>query len=142
MTVARVNVVDRFGEITLELERRAVAALDAAAAEAALVADRQANHPKPIAHVTVIPAHNIGNGYQSGVKLGPLARIFDHGSLGKRNAALKRPGGRPEWEVKRGENPYTAHRHDISGKGVGPRSILNTARKAGRKILVERLTAK
>lgn len=141
MTTARVNVVDRFGEITIELERIAVAALDDAAEEARTVADAAANHSKPIAHFTVIPAHNIGTGYRSGVKAGPLTHIFDHGSLGKRDAPLKRGRAKPSWEVKRGSNPYTAHRHDdLTGKGVAPRGILAAARKAGRLILIARLT--
>jgi hypothetical protein len=90
MTTARINVLDRFDEMTLELERRTVVALDAAAAEAAAVAEKQANEPKPIAHFSVVPAHNIGTGYASGVKAGPLTHIFDKGSLGKRTAKLKR----------------------------------------------------
>lgn len=140
MTVtARVNVVDRIDQVTLALERRIVAALDAAAVEAARVAEEKANTPRPIARFAVLRAHNIGDGYASGVKAGPLTRIFDHGSLGRRDKALKR-GRKPAWEVNRGSNPYTAHRHDdLSGKGVAPRGILNAARRAGRAVLVDRL---
>lgn len=140
MITSRINVTENFEQASLELERRTVLALDAAAAEAARVADLRANTPKPIAHFAVIPAHNIGIGYASGVKAGPLTRIFDHGSLGRRDKNLKRPRAKPAWQVNRGANPYTAHRHDdLQGEGVAPRGILAAARKAGRAILIARL---
>ena len=143
MTTARINVLDRFDEMTLALERRTVVALDAAAVEAAAVAERQANSPKPIARFSVIQAHNIGTGYASGVRAGPLTHIFDKGSLGKRRANLKRARAKPSWEVNRGTNPYTAHRHeDLSGKGVAPRNIFNAARKAGQAVLLHRLLSR
>lgn len=140
MITARVNVEDHFAVITEEIELRTIAALNAAAEEAAIVADKQANHPKPIAHFTVLSARNVGDGYRSGVKAGPLTRIFDKGSLGKHRGALKRARAKPEWEVKRGTNPYTARRHDdLAGEGIAPRNILNPARKAGRAVLLGRL---
>lgn len=141
MITSRVNVEERFDVITLEVERRTVAALDAAAETALLVAEQAANTPKPIARFAVIRAHNIGTGYSSGVKAGPLTHIFDHGSLGKRNAPLKRSTRKPSWQVNRGENPFTATRHENLGdKGVAPRNIFSRARKAGRAVLLSRLS--
>lgn len=139
MIRSHIDLTDRMGEITIELERRTVVALNEAAIEAARVADAAANTPKPIAHFAAVPAVNVGDGYASAVRTTPLTRIFDHGSLGKRNARLKEDRREPEWEVKRGSNPYTAHRGDIEGKGIAPRNILNAARRAGRRILIDRL---
>jgi hypothetical protein len=134
-----VTTSDHFTVITDAIERRAVAALNEAAAVAAAVADERANSPKPVARFTPIPARNIGDGYASGVKAGPLARIFDRGSLGEHQGKLKR-ARRPTWEVSRGANPYTARRHDdLAGKGVEARRIFVPARKAGREALLRRL---
>lgn len=140
MIRSTIHLTERFDLITLELEKTAVVALDLAAAEAMAVAEQAANSPKPIAHFSVIPARNVGDGYESGVKAGPLVRIFEKGSLGKRTGKLKRGAGKPEWEVNRGANPYTAHRHDdLSGKGVSARHPFQLARKAGRTLLLELL---
>lgn len=139
MIKSRVDVTDRFAQVTLEIERRTIRALNAAAVEAAKVADRQANTPKPIARFVVIPARNIGDGFRSAVKAGPLARIFDHGSLGKRDAKLKQQRPKPSWQVNRGTNPYLARRGDTSDEGIEPRKILTPARKAGRAVLLSRL---
>lgn len=142
MITSRVNLTDRFDEITLAIEGRTVTALNEAAAEAMTVAEAAANTPKPIAHFSVVPAHNVGTGYASGVKAGPLTRIFEKGSLGQHTGRLKR-GRRPAWEVNRGANPYTAHRHDdLAGKGVAPRHALTKGRAAGRKLLLRRLLSR
>lgn len=143
MIRSTVTLTDRFPEITTEIRRRTIAALDAAAVAGAQEGDRRANTPKPIARFTVIPAHPTHEGFAAGVKVGPLARIFDKGSLGKRRGALKRDRRQPEWEVNRGANPYTARRHsDLEGKGVAPRHIFNAARTAGRKQLLNRLLSR
>lgn len=143
MITSRVEINDHFDKITIEIERRAVAALNAAATEAAQVADARANTPTPIARFQALPAMNIGDGYASGVKAGPLTRIFDHGSLGKRDKKLKRLRTTASWQVTRGTNPYTATRSDyLDGKGIAPRGILNAARTAGRRVLISRLINK
>lgn len=134
---SRVNVTDRFGELTAELERRTRSALDAAAVEAARVADEKANSPKPIAHFVPIRSQPTGEGYASGVHAGPLTRIFDKGSLASHTGAVKR-ARKPSWPVRRGANPYTAYRRSFDG-GIAPRNILSAARKAGRAVLIARL---
>lgn len=136
MTVARVNTFSFFPQLTAEIEARTLRALEDAAAVGKAVAEERANTPKPIAHFEVVPVRGIGDGFASGVKAGPLTRIFDKGSLGKHSGELKRDR-RPSWEVKRGSNPYTASRSDdLSGKGVSPRRIITPARLAGRKALI------
>lgn len=140
MLTATVNITDRFPEITRAIEERAKLALDAAALEAARVADEKANHPKPIAHFTPLPAAPLGTGFVSGVKAGPLTHIFDHGSLGSHLGTLKR-ARKPSWQVNRGANPYTAQRRSTAG-GIAPRNILTAARKAGRAVLASRLTGR
>lgn len=139
MITVRVNVAEHTDKVGREMERVTVAALNAAALRASLAADRAANTPKPIARFTVLPARRVVGGYASGLKAGPLIRIFDKGSLGQHQGRLKR-ARRPEWEVNRGANPYTAHRREpVAGSGVAPRSILSAARKAGREALIRRL---
>lgn len=136
---SRLDVRDFFPEITAEVRRRTVAALNAAAVAGALAADRAANSPKPIARFTVLPARGTDDGFASGVNAGPLTRIFDKGSLGKHQGRTKRPG-KASWEVNRGTNPYLARRGDVEGEGIAPRRIFNQARKAGRDALRRRLT--
>jgi hypothetical protein len=138
MLTSRVDITDRFADVTRAVELRAKEALDAAAAEAARVASEKANEPKPIARFVAIRAQPTGTGFASGVHAGPLTRIFDKGSLAEHTGPLKRQR-KPSWEVRRGTNPYVAHRQAITG-GIAARNILKTARKAGRAVLLERLT--
>lgn len=140
MITSTVKVTDRFPEITAEIERRTRAALNAAAEEAARIADERANHPKPIAHFTVIHAHGTGDGYESGIHAGPLTRIFDKGSLGAHVGTVKR-ARKTSWRVRRGTNPYTAERRSLAG-GIAPRRIFTAARAAGRAVLKQRLTGR
>lgn len=135
------RVTDHFAEITRELERRVVAAVDHAAVEGARAAEAAANTPKPIARFRVIPARNVGTGYAAGVKAGPLVRIFEKGSLGKHQGKLKR-AGKPSWEVNRGANPFVAHRGDVEGEGIAPRRILAAGRRAARAALRQRLLSR
>jgi hypothetical protein len=133
---ARVSTFTFFPELTAQIEARTIRALEAAAATGKAVAEERANTPKPIAHFETVEVHSIGDGYASGLRAGPLTRIFDKGSLGQHTGELKR-GRTPSWETSRGSNPYTAHRSDdLSGKGVSPRRIINPARLAGRKALI------
>lgn len=136
---SRIDVRDHFSEITAEVRRRTVAALNAATVAGALAADRAANSPKPIARFATVPARPAEDGFVAGVKAGPLVRIFDKGSLGKHRGALKRPRTKASWKVNRGSNPFVAHRGDIAGEGVAPRRILNQGRKAGREALLRRI---
>lgn len=137
-----IKVTDHFNVIDDLLERRVIDAVNHAAAEGAREAERVANTPTPIAHFTVLPARNIGTGFAAGVKAGPLARIFDKGSLGKHEGRLKR-GRKPSWQVNRGANPFTAQRHeDLEGKGVAPRHIFAQARTAARAALRQRLLSR
>ncbi len=136
MTTSRVSTFTFFPELTAEIETRTLRALETAALAGKAVAEQRANTPKPIAHFETVPVRSVGDGYASGLRAGPLTRIFDKGSLGQHAGEPKR-GRKPDWEVNRGSNPYTAHRSDdLSGKGVSPRRIILPARLAGRKALI------
>lgn len=91
MIRSTVKITDNFGRVEEELRRRAVHALNDAAAEAAREADRQANHPTKIADFAVVPARGTENGFSAGIRGGPLTNIFDKGSLGQHKGAPKRP---------------------------------------------------
>lgn len=142
MSRSSVRVHDYTARITLAIEQQAIVALNHAAQVAAVEADRVANHPKKIATYTAAPARNIGSGYESAIKSGPLTNIFDKGTFGQHKGALKRPR-KPAWQVNRGTNPYIAHRsNDLAGKGIAARGIRAAARKAGRAALIARLRSR
>jgi hypothetical protein len=134
VSTSRVNVFNFFPELTAEIERRTIRALEAAAEAGRAVANvEQGNLRRQFEVVQVRPT---GAGFAAGIKGSPLVRIFDKGSLGKHVGALKSTR-KPSWQVNRGSNPYLAERHDdLSGKGVTARRIINPARLAGRKALV------
>lgn len=134
MITSTVQVHDSFGEINVAIDRKTVRGLNDAARAAADVAEQKSGN---IAEWNVIPAHGTANGFASGIKASnPLPNVFDKGSLGKRTARLKDPRRKEDWRVvRKGSNPYTAHRRDVAGKGVAARNIRNPARTAGRKIL-------
>lgn len=134
MITSTVKVHDGFGEINAAMDAKIVAGLNAAAHTAAQIAEEKAGN---VSKFDVITAHGTANGFASGIRASSrLVNVFNKGSLGKRVAALKPPARRKDfWTVKRGENPYTAHRLDTTGKGVAARDIFNPARTAGRKIL-------
>lgn len=135
MITARVNVFADFPAITAELEARTVRACDEAAVAGRSVAEAQA---EGISDVLIVATHPTADGFRSGIKFTKHQwLVFDKGSLGKRTARLKRPNSRKEsWRVRRGTNPYTAHRRDVTGKGIAARNISNPARAAGRKALI------
>jgi hypothetical protein len=139
MLRANITVSDHTDLVGAAMDRAAVRSLNAAAIAAALAGDRAANSPKPIARFETVPARRVFGGFASGMRAGPLVRIFDKGSLAEHAGRLKRPG-KPTWQVNRGTNPYTAHRRDLeAGAGVPPRRILAAARKAGRAALIRGL---
>lgn len=137
MITSRVSAIDGFGKLIADVERRATRGLnDAAHVAAATFAERASGIPG--SDPVVIPAQGIHDGFRSGIRArGPLWRVFDKGSLGKRTSQLKRPGQRKQtWTVRRGGTEYQAHRHDTDGKGIRARDISNPARAAGRRILI------
>lgn len=136
MITSRVSAIDDFGRVIDEVERRSTRALnDAARAAAQTFEERAAGIPG--SEITVIPAHGTHNGFAAGIRArGPLWRIFDKGSLGKRTARLKRNRRKDSWTVKRGDGEHTADRRDVDGKGIAARNISNPARTAGRKALI------
>lgn len=137
MIRSTIRTFDHFPQMTEELELKALHALNEAAITAAEVAQQQA---RDVAHFEIVPAHPIFEGFSSGVKASPLARIYNKGSLGKHQGTLKRPR-KPSWPVNRGSNPYIAQRSgDLEGKGVAARSIYTVARAAGRKVLLAAIT--
>lgn len=134
MITSRIRTFDTFPELTVEIEARTIRALDNAAEVGAAVANAAAG-PK-ISTFSIIRAHPIGEGFASGIKAkNPLYRIFDHGSLGKRNARLKKDTRSAAWPVSRRGTDYTAHRRSLDG-GIEPRNISIPARRAGRKALI------
>lgn len=139
MITSTVVVHDRGNTINQLLDRKIVRALNAAAVAAANVANEKSGN---VGDWAVVPAHGTFNGYESGIRAdSPLWHVFDKGSLGKRTARLKQNRRKAEWRVvRRGANPYVAHRRDIQGKGVDARHISNPARTAGRKALKAALT--
>lgn len=135
MITSRIRTYDTFPRLTEEITRRTIRALDAAAAAGATVASAAAG-PK-ISTFRIIPAHPIGEGFASGIKANnPLFRIFDHGSLGKRNKRLKKDIRKESWPVSRRGSDYTAHRRSTDTGGVAPRNITVPARIAGRRALL------
>lgn len=139
MITSSVTIHDGFGELGEMIDRASVAALNEAAAAGRAVAEQHSAGTGT--DWAVVPAHGSFNGFVSGLRANnPIWRVFNKGSLGKRTAALKEPGRRKDyWTVSRGSNPYTAVRHDVSGKGVSAKNISNPARTVGRRILIERL---
>lgn len=134
MITSTIRTFDYLPRLTLELERRTVRALNAAAAAGAAVANERATG---ITSFSVIPAERGPEGFVSAIRArNPIWRVFDKGSLGKRTARLKRDRRKDSWQVTRRGTTYTAHRGDIDGKGIAPRSISNPARTAGRAALL------
>ena len=147
MIRSSVKVFQRFPEITARVEQACREGLDAAAAEAAAVAQAGASIQLELEE---IPAHGDVDGYSAGIKsrrktanpgrTTPIAIFFDKGTLGKRRGRLKQPGRREDqWPVKRGAG-YTAHRSgDLEGKGVEAERFFLKARTAGRAKLLDRI---
>lgn len=133
-----------FAKLTEQLEARVVEGLDAAAEEAAVVAQAGASINL---EVETIPAHGTADGYAAGIKARkqssnkgqttPIAEFFDAGTLGKRRRKLK--GRRKEsWQVRRRGGTYTAERGAITAEmGIKPQRFFVKARKAGRARLLE-----
>lgn len=139
------KAVQRFGLITERVERAAQAGLDAAARQAAIVA--QANASINL-ELEVKGARGELDGYSAGIKsrrkssragkATPIARFFDEGTLGKRRKPVKR-GRKKSWTQTRGGTSYTAERRDIDGKGIEPEHFFPKARNAGRKAMLEQI---
>jgi hypothetical protein len=144
MIKSTVDLRDNFGNVTQLMRRKSLQALEEAAEEGQRTAERQAVTAagrRVSTFFTIHPHADGRDGFVSGIKhKNPLANIFDKGSLGKRTARLKNPGRRKtDWPVKRGANPYVAHRGDTTGEGVAPLSIYTKARAAGRRALLAAL---
>lgn len=147
MIRSKVQVVNNFGRVTEAVNELARAAVDAAAAAAAPVADSTSSIDLDLA---VVAARGDIDGYSAGIRsrrktsnegqTTPIALFFDKGTLGKRKKPLKQPGRREEsWPVKRGKAGYTAHRGDVDGKGIAPEGFFGKARAAGRRAMVAAL---
>jgi hypothetical protein len=139
---SQVKVFQQFPKITERVDRAAAAAVDAAAVEAAAVANREAFIPLEL---DLITAHEDAEGYSAGIKSQKrgrassvrIARFFDEGTLGGRKKALKQPR-KQSWTVDRGDSAYTARRsQDLAGKGIEAQHFFAAARTAGRKKLLE-----
>jgi hypothetical protein len=139
MITSTVKTFERFPELTAAIEALTLRALDAAAHAGQAVADDRASG---ITTFSIVPAQRSLEGFSAGIRAhNSIWRVFDKGSLGKRTARLKRPGLRKtDWNVERRGSVYTAHRGDVSGKGVDARTISNPARTAGRHALLAALT--
>lgn len=145
----QVKVFQRFPQVTKRVDAGAKRAVEEAAVEAAAVA--QANASIGL-EIEIVPAHGDVNGYSAGIKAHrkssrtrggkanatPIAWFFDRGTLGNRTRRLKR-GRREAWTGSRGGKPYTAHRHDVAGKGIKPERFFGKARTAGRRKMFERI---
>jgi hypothetical protein len=145
MITSSVNSYDFFDRFTEQIERRTLHALNEAARQGAIVADRQSVGLHSLTW-RVILGHGTEDGWASAIKAKhPLWHIYDFGSLGKRGRTLKGNDRRKDsWTVrKRGINPYVAHRHPETltdpDKGIKGRTISNPARTAGRKALIAAL---
>lgn len=146
MIRSTLKVFEFFPQITARVEQAAVEGLNAAASEAAQVA--QANASIDL-QLQVQPAHGDVEGYSAGIvsrrqtsaagKTTPIARFFDKGTLGKHRGTLKRPRKSSWTETSPAGNPYTAHRGDIAGKGIDPEAFFGKARAAGRRKLLARI---
>lgn len=144
MIESTVKLFDRFPQITEEVERAAVAGLDAAAREAADVA--QANATIDL-ELEVEPAAGDVDGYSAGIKSRkttrnpgrstPIAGFFDGGTLGGRTRPLKRPR-KSAWRVRASARAqaHTATRRDVTGKGIEAEGFFGKARAAGRRALL------
>lgn len=133
MISSTINVHENIGAIDAAIDRITKRALNAAAHAAAAAANQKTGN---VADWTTVPARGTSNGFASGIKADtPIWRVYDKGSLGKRTAKLKKDRRKPEWQVNRGANPYTAHRRSTTTGGVAARNISNPARTAGRKAL-------
>lgn len=141
MIRATITIVDRLPELHRQVEalaRRAAAAGAAAAAETA-----QATSSIDL-ELAVIPPGPDPDGVAAGIRSekkgradgARIGRFFDEGTLGNRRKPPKRPG-RSSWTVNRRGSSYTAHRGDVSGKGIQPERFFLKARLAGRKAMAE-----
>ena len=134
--IVTVDLRERFQEITVLLEERTKLALSGAALEATSVANAVGGKYANFKYVAV---HPIPDGWESAVEVDNrlLANIYDKGTLGKHTGKLKQPGRRKaSWTVKQRNRTYTAHRRDVTGKGVKGTGWRNKARAAGRKVLL------
>jgi hypothetical protein len=143
---SQVKLFEQFGKVTEQVERLAVEGLNAAAREAAQVAQTHASFDLEL---EVIPAHDDVDGYSAGIKSRKqgrssavlIAGFFDKGTLGKRTAKLGARSRRKEsWEVKRDTGGYTAKRHEITAEmGVEAQHFFGKARAAGRRAMLARI---
>jgi hypothetical protein len=122
MISSRVNVFDRFPEITAEIDAMVVRALDAAAEEAQRVAVEIGSERK-LTDIEILPARGQVDGFAAGIKGRYYYRFQSFGTLG-RAIRPKRPG--------------TVRSH-APGTGIEPNRMFQKARTAGRRRLIETL---
>lgn len=141
MITATVKGFERWGEVTADIDKLCIEALDEAAHEAAAVADANAFIPLEL---EVQPAVGDIEGFSSGIvsrKRGRtepvrIAPFFDQGTLAGRAKPLKR-NRRASWTVRRKGSTFTAHRHPIvPAEGIEAQHFFSAARSAGRKVLL------
>lgn len=141
-----VKTFNLFPQITARIERAAAAGLDAAAREAASVAQAGASIDLKL---HVVPVHGDVDGYSAGIKARkqtrtvgkttPIALFFDQGTLGRRSKPLKR-ARKQSWTVKNRSGAIaTATRHDTAGKGIPAEHFFPKARAAGRRKLLAQI---
>ena len=147
MIQANVKIFDRFPEITARVEQLAREAVDAAAAEAARVAQAGSSHNLEI---EVIHERAVFEGFSAGIKARkhgvtsrdgkernvPLGNFFDAGTLAGRTRPLKGHDRRKkQWQVQRAGRTFTEARHDA--KGIRAENFFTKARTAGRRRLLQ-----
>lgn len=137
---SQITIHDNLAGVTAHVEELARRATLAAAEAAAAAA--QAGSSIDL-QLELISPHPDFEGFVAGIRSRKkgrastveIARFFDGGTLGGRKRALKRPR-RESWTVKRSSGPYTAHRHDVAGKGIPAERFFLKARVAGRRAMV------
>lgn len=140
MLRANFNGFERFNEVSDDIDRLCIAALDEAAAAAASVADANAFIPLEL---DVQPAEGTIDGFSSGIrsrKTGKrgirLAPIYDEGTLSLHHGKLRQQR-RKSWTVNRKGSTYTANRHKLGPvSGIEPQRFLPAARAAGKRVLL------
>lgn len=123
MIHSQIRVFDTFPDITEEIDRLTVRALDAGVEQAAETA-KQIGAERNLTEFETVPAHGALDGFTAGLRAGRFYyRFQSYGTLG-RAIRPKRPG------TKRSHAP---------GTGITPNRMFQRARSAGRKKIVETL---
>jgi hypothetical protein len=142
MISSQVNVFDRFPEVTAEVERLAIHALNEAARAGAREAERVAAPGlKQHARMQVIPTHGEADGYASGFRSNAkgkrgqrIAGFHDRGTYGNFRGQLKRNRRGRAAKVP-AVNPETGETTGIEALG-----FFGAGRRAGRRELLNEIS--